>query len=88
LATAGITDGFGTAPSLTNISQVAASRVEGQSAEAYLRVSIVSPDAFIAPGGGGTFSMPSIALSAEDVDALVAFLLAEGEQTFSIGVSS
>ncbi|MFP4322849.1 MAG: c-type cytochrome [Anaerolineales bacterium] len=64
-------------PSLANIANVAAERVPGQSAEDYLRESIVMPNAYIVDG----FAMGSMqgnfaeTLSDEEVDQLVAYML-------------
>jgi mono/diheme cytochrome c family protein len=68
-------------PSLAGIAATAASRRPGQSAERYIRESIVSPQSFITPSYATTPSspsrpqMPAIPLSADEADALVTFLL-------------
>jgi cytochrome c2 len=40
----------GVGPNLSNVGNRAATRIAGMSAEAYLRQSIVEPDAYLAPG--------------------------------------
>jgi nitric oxide reductase subunit C len=63
-------------PSLAGVAGRAGARVAGQSAEAYLRTSIVHPDRFIVPGFAN--AMPAnlgSQLSSDEVNALVAFLL-------------
>jgi mono/diheme cytochrome c family protein len=77
----GIVSGFGGAPDLSRIAQDAGNRVDGQSAEQYVRTSIVAPDAFYAPGWSVTFTMPQLELTPDQVNALVAFLLAGGEHS-------
>jgi quinol-cytochrome oxidoreductase complex cytochrome b subunit len=66
-------------PSLQHISAQAATRVAGQSAQAYLRTSIVSPSAYKVPGFETSTMYPnySLDLSPEQIDALVAFLLTQ-----------
>lgn len=63
-------------PSLQSISERAGERIDGVSAEDYIRQSIVSPSAYLTDGFSDV--MPKnygAALSAEDIDALVAFLM-------------
>lgn len=63
-------------PSFQGIAERAATRVEGQSAEQYLRQSITQPSAYLADGSSDT--MPKIygeTLSEEDIDNLIAFLM-------------
>ena len=68
-------------PSLTGIGNVAATRRPGMSAEAYLRESIVEPQAFVVPGyaaspiNPGHPQMPKLPITREEADALIAFLL-------------
>ncbi len=62
-------------PDLRGLSARAASRRPGLGAEAYVRESIGTPSAFIAPGIGGNASMPDLGLRDDEIDALVAFLL-------------
>ena len=62
-------------PPLDHIGSVAATRRPGSSAEAYLRMSITDPGAYVVPGY--TDSMPrglDRSLSPEDLDALIAYL--------------
>ena len=69
------------APPLTGIATIAATRRPGQPAADYLRESIVSPQSFITPGyattpnNPGRPQMPTLPLTADEADALVAFLL-------------
>lgn len=63
-------------PSFQGIAKRAATQVEGQSTEQYLRKSIVSPSAYIVDG----YPDPMTAtygqtLSEEEIDSLIAFLL-------------
>lgn len=68
-------------PSLAAVPSWAGDRREGMSAEQYLVESIAAPDAFISPafsgGVGPGTSMPQLALTSAEIDALVAYLLAE-----------
>lgn len=64
-------ESFGTAPPLINV----ASRVPGMSRADYVRQSILTPRAVIAPGGGA-FGMPVLAVSAGELNALVTYLTA------------
>ncbi len=64
-------------PSLSGIAATAATRVPGQSAEQYLRNSILTPSAFVVTGFTDGL-MPqtfSAALTPQEVDNLVAYLL-------------
>jgi nitric oxide reductase subunit C len=64
-------------PSLANIGAEAGSRVSGQSAEEYLRESVVSPNAHIVEGFGSNL-MPQnygTQLSEQQIDDLVAYML-------------
>lgn len=64
-------------PSLAQIGAEAGDRVSGQSAEEYLRTSIVEPDQYVVEGFSAG-SMPaalSEELSDEQVDNLVAFMM-------------
>jgi hypothetical protein len=85
---AGITGGSEVGPDLSSIGWTGGERVEGQSAEEYIRTSILAPDAYYAPGWGGTFGMPQLNLTPAELDAVVAFLLSVGERSSTIGVSS
>ncbi|HUP72047.1 MAG TPA: c-type cytochrome [Acidimicrobiales bacterium] len=62
-------------PSLTDLENRAATTKPGLSAEQYVRESIVAPSAYIASGGSGGGSMPTLPVSAAELDALVAYLL-------------
>jgi mono/diheme cytochrome c family protein len=61
-------------PDLSHVATAAAQRRPGMSAEAYLRESIVTPDAFTVPGYPRAV-MPALALDEQQVSDLVAFLL-------------
>jgi glucose/arabinose dehydrogenase len=64
-------------PSLRGLRDVAASRVRGLSAEQYVRLSILRPTAYQVAGYNAAY-MPQTygeALTSEDIDALVAFIL-------------
>ncbi len=70
-------------PDLTHIGTDAATRKAGMSAEDYIRESIKSPTAFVAEGvARATPGLMTDAivegLTADQIDALVAFLLAQG----------
>jgi mono/diheme cytochrome c family protein len=62
-------------PNLTDLSERAGDRVEGLSADEYVRQSVLDPQAYIVEGYGEF--MPALPLDAGEVDALVAFLLSE-----------
>jgi cytochrome c5 len=65
------------APGLRAASSWAGQRIAGTSAEDYVRQSVVAPQAFISPlARAAPFKMPTIPVSAEELDALVAYLLA------------
>jgi mono/diheme cytochrome c family protein len=66
----------GVGPSLADMKDVAASRVEGKSAEEYLRESILDPSAYVVPGYEDI--MPKTfgeQLTVSDVDSLVQFIM-------------
>lgn len=63
-------------PSLAGIGTTAETRVADLDAEAYLRQSIVAPEAAFAPGWGAGMPTYRDRLSDAEVDALVAYLLA------------
>jgi cytochrome c2 len=68
-------------PSLQGIADRAGTRVEGLSAEEYLRESIRNPSAYVVEGLNPT--MPAIyadTLSEDDIDNLVAYLLSQSDQ--------
>ncbi len=72
---------FSIGPNLAEIAQVAATRVTGMDAPAYIRQSIVDPSAHLAPGFRNIM-YPHFAqdLSAQDIEDLVAFLMALGRE--------
>jgi cytochrome c551/c552 len=71
--TAGFTD---VGPSLADVATWAGTRVDGLSAEEYVRQSIVAPQAFISPEHHSrALQMPTLPLAPEELDALVAHLL-------------
>jgi cytochrome c oxidase subunit 2 len=78
IATRGIVDGYGMGPDLSSLPEQAGTRAEGLSAEEYVRVSILNPNADYAPGFSVTFGMPQLEVSGDELDALVAFLLDDG----------
>lgn len=64
-------------PSLAGIGSVAGSRVEGLTAEEYLRQSITDPNAYVVAGYPASV-MPNVyndRLTAEQIDQLVSFML-------------
>ncbi len=61
-------------PDLTGLPARAPTRKSGMSADAYVRESIAAPQAFIVPGFG--VMMPQLGLRPDEIDAVVAFLLA------------
>ncbi|MGW8249634.1 MAG: c-type cytochrome [Anaerolineales bacterium] len=69
-------------PSLAGIGSVAGSRVEGLTAEEYIRQSITDPNAYIVEGYPASV-MPNVyddRLTAEQIDQLVSFMLSlEGD---------
>lgn len=66
-------------PSLQDIGSTGNKRVRGQSAETYIRASIITPNAYKAPGfeNGSMYPDYGRVLTQEDIEALVAFLLAQ-----------
>jgi cytochrome c551/c552 len=71
----GVHSAVGIAPVLDDAADWAATRIPGTSAEDYVRQSIVDPQAFISPAATTTLQMPTLPLSAAELDALVTFLL-------------
>lgn len=65
-------------PSIAAIGQTAAERVPGQTAEAYLRESILQPDAYVVDGyvPGIMYQLYSESLTEAQIDALVDYMLA------------
>lgn len=62
-------------PNLTGLTHRAGDRVEGLSAEEYVRQSILDPQAYMVEGYGPL--MPVLPLDADELAALVEFLLSE-----------
>jgi mono/diheme cytochrome c family protein len=64
-------------PTLAEIGEVAGARVEGLTADDYLRESILAPSAYLVEGWGE--GMPSYAgvLTEDELDALVAYLASQ-----------
>jgi cytochrome c oxidase subunit II len=63
-------------PELTGLADRAGDRVEGLSAEEYVRQSVLDPQAYIVNGYGS--QMPVLPVDSEELDALVDYLLSEG----------
>lgn len=72
---AGVSEGF-VGPDLTGLAVRAGDRVEGLSAEEYVRQSVLDPQAYIVDGYGS--QMPVLPVDSEELDALVEFLLSDG----------
>ncbi len=72
----------GLGPSLLGIYRVAGSRVPGMNAEAYVRQSIVEPNAYIVPNYSANYmyQLYGSALRPDQIDALVAYVLTLPEQ--------
>lgn len=70
---------FGVGPSLSQAAVWAPTRVEGMSAKEYIAQSITSPWMFISPAWAGpngpATHMPALALTGDEVEALVTYLL-------------
>jgi mono/diheme cytochrome c family protein len=66
---------IGIGPSLREAAAWAGARVADTSAEDYVRQSVVAPQAFRSPLVADGFEMPTITVSAEELDALVAYVL-------------
>jgi hypothetical protein len=66
-------------PSLQHIASTAATRVPGQSAQDYLRASILNPTVYKVEGFESGSMAPNYAaiLTIEEIDALVAFLITQ-----------
>ena len=73
---AGVAEFASIGPDLTRLDEVAANRVTGMSATAYVTQSIRQPQAFTVDGFG-VGVMPTFELSDTEVEALVEFLLSE-----------
>jgi mono/diheme cytochrome c family protein len=74
VSAAGLQSLAGFAPELSALPQVAPLRRPGMSADAYVRESIRSPQAFRVPGFTD-IDMPALPVSDAELDTLVAFLL-------------
>lgn len=72
---ADVSEGF-VGPDLTALANRAGDRVEGLSAEAYVRQSVLDPQAYIVDGYGE--QMPVLPVNTAELDALVEFLLSDG----------
>ena len=69
---AGVSEGF-VGPDLTSLADRAGDRVEGLSAEEYVRQSVLDPQAYIVDGYGP--QMPVLPVDTAELDALVEYLL-------------
>ena len=75
---AGLPNAVGTlGPPLTGIGATAGVRHATQTADAYLRESLLHPSAFVVPGDPSPSPMPPGLVAAQDLDDLVAFLLTQ-----------
>ena len=63
-------------PSLTGLSERAADRIPGLSAEEYVRQSVLEPQAFIVEGFTG-IEMPTLPMTTAELEVLVEFVLSE-----------
>ena len=64
-------------PPLDDVASFAGSRIGGTSAADYVRLSIVAPQSFISPAAPvRDVQMPTLPVAADELDALVAYLLA------------
>jgi len=72
---AGVSEGF-IGPDLTDLAGRAGDRVDGLTANEYVRQSVLDPQAFIVKGYGG--QMPVLPVDAAELDALVEYLLSDG----------
>jgi len=71
---AGVSEGF-VGPDLTALADRAGDRVEGLSAEDYVRQSVLDPRAYVVDGYDPL--MPVLPVDAQELDALVEFLLSD-----------
>jgi mono/diheme cytochrome c family protein len=71
----GVSEGF-VGPDLTALADRAGDRVEGLSAEEYVRQSVLDPQTYIVDGYGE--QMPVLPVDDAELNALVEFLLSEG----------
>ena len=72
---AGVSEGF-IGPDLTALSDRAGDRVEGLTAEEYVRQSVLDPRAYVVSGFDPV--MPVLPVDTSELDALVEFLLSDG----------
>jgi cytochrome c551/c552 len=72
---AGVSEGF-IGPDLTALSDRAGDRVEGLSAEEYVKQSVLDPQAYVVDGYDPV--MPVLPVDTQELDALVEFLLSDG----------
>ncbi len=71
---AGVSEGF-VGPDLTALADRAGDRVEGLTAEEYVRQSVLDPQAYIVDGYGP--QMPVLPVDTAELDALVEYLLGD-----------
>jgi mono/diheme cytochrome c family protein len=71
---AGVSEGF-VGPDLTALADRAGDRVQGLSAEEYVRQSVLDPQAYIVDGYGS--QMPVLPVDTGELDALVEYLLSD-----------
>jgi len=71
---AGVSEGF-VGPDLTALADRAGDRVEGLSAEEYVRQSVLDPQAYVLDGYDRV--MPVLPVDTQELDALVEYLLSE-----------
>jgi hypothetical protein len=75
---AGVPNAVGTlGPPLTSVGETAGVRRSTETAEAYLRESITHPNAFVVAGFPSPSPMPPGLVAGQDLNDLVAFLLAQ-----------
>ena len=68
----------GVGPPLDDVASWAGGRIAGTSADDYVRQSIVAPQAFTSPAAYDTYAeMPALPVGPDELDALVAYLLAD-----------
>ncbi|MGH8948102.1 MAG: c-type cytochrome [Acidimicrobiia bacterium] len=72
---AGVSEGF-VGPDLTTLADRAEDRVDGLSAEEYVRQSVLDPQAYVVDGYDSV--MPVLPVDTRELDALVEFLLSNG----------
>ena len=68
-------------PPLDEVASFAASRIAGTSAAEYVRLSVLAPQSFISPVvPNREVLMPTLPVAPEELDALVAYLLAPADR--------